>query len=661
MKHLSPAILFLLLPLCAYAREETDTGSAPDYVAWSFEDLLNVTVTASRFEQSELEAPATTTVIDGKEIREMGKRTIPDVLATIPGIMVVQSAPGHFTVSIRGMNGMQANNVVVLLNGVRLNQEWDGEVDWGSLPVHPNSLARIEVVRGPVSVMYGANAYTGVINLITHDPRDGLSWVSTSGGADSEGNPGGTASANGGYVGDIWSLRIGLVADVDSRSELQGTGRRSGQDSYRRTGLTMVNRWDFSQRLSLTLNTAGSYAEGADFSNIIPAPSLRKTIFTTNAITLTAQRLLGDDDVFTLRGTFLGSRNYDSDQSEATEFNLGVVLDREAGLEVSYRTPEFFRSRLLIGSAMDFINVHNPHLVSAFQSQTIRQSGIFISDELNLKPILLSAGLRADFHPSVPNGKLSYRASAAWLFKEQVIRLSVGSSFRTPTFSEMGARFFYNSEPDMEILILEGNPDLKPPEVLSVELAYQSIVANRLKLMPSVFYNHLSNLIYQDFEPVIGKTYANLGTRDIIGVELGLTYLPVDNLRIGASYTFVHFIDPPEDAFNTIGYPDANPDHVANLSIMGSLVDQRLSLSLSALYRSTASYLLRAGVPPRIYSNETDHNVTLTPRVGWDIVPGDVEVYISGNLRLPKGFKESPYDDDATLNSEVFVGLSAMR
>jgi len=643
----------------AMAQEETPSS---DLTSWSLEDLLNVTVTASRFEQSELEAPATTSVLTSKEIRDSGARTIPDLLALVPGVTVIRSAPGHWTVSIRGMNGLQANNVVVLVDGVRVNQSWDGEVDWGALPLQPDAIERIEVVRGPVSVLYGANAYTGVINLITRDPRHPRTAASASAGSDINGRPGIAASAMTGYAGEVWSMQLALAADVDNRSDFQGASARFGEESYHRTGVNMVNRWDFSTDASLVLHTAASYMEGADFSNVIPYPSMRRGVFADGSATLTVGNIFGDGDVFTFRGTFLGSRTYDhGHDDDPTVFRLGAVSDMEAGGEVSYRTVEFFRNRLLLGGNLDFINVDNRWLTDGFSNETVRQNGIYLSDEINLRPVLLTAGVRADFHPSIPEGKVSYRGSIAYLWDTHVLRLSGGSSFRTPTFSELGARYEATFANGNRFVVLEGNPSLRPPQIISAELAYQGIIADRLELMPSVFYNHLSDLIYQDFTPVIGKSYANLGTRDIIGAEIALAWLPLTALRVSASYTFQHYINPPENAFNTIGYPGANPAHMATLGIAGRLADNRLSMGLSALYRSDTDYLLRVGIPPRILVHEAGHHVALTPRIGWDIVPEQVEIYLAGTIHLPGDFQESPYIDAARLGSELLIGLSAVQ
>jgi vitamin B12 transporter len=125
-----------------------------------------ITVTATRIATPAANVPAGVTVIDAKEIKDRGYATLVDALTAVPGLGVVQSGgPGtQASVFIRGTN---SEDVLVLLDGVPVNDpsEANGAFNFGTVTL--SDVARIEVIRGPMSGLYGSNAIGGVINIVT--------------------------------------------------------------------------------------------------------------------------------------------------------------------------------------------------------------------------------------------------------------------------------------------------------------------------------------------------------------------------------------------------------------------------------------------------------------------------------------------------------------
>ncbi len=138
----------------------------------ALEDLLGSVSAVSRRKESVLKAPATVTVVGRSDIDLSAAENVPELLRSVPGIQVVRVGPGNYLVSVRGLGGVQANNLVVLIDGIPVNNRADGTVDWNALPVHLNEIDRIEVVRGPVGAIWGTNAITGVINIVTRTTTD---------------------------------------------------------------------------------------------------------------------------------------------------------------------------------------------------------------------------------------------------------------------------------------------------------------------------------------------------------------------------------------------------------------------------------------------------------------------------------------------------------
>ena len=131
-----------------------------------------VVVTASRREEQLINAPATMTVITAEAIRNAPSQDITDLLRLVPGINVVQTSARDVNVTSRTAAGTLTNSLLVLLDGRSFYQDFFGNILWDFLPIDPEEIKQIEVIRGPASAVWGANALTGVVNVITKTPRE---------------------------------------------------------------------------------------------------------------------------------------------------------------------------------------------------------------------------------------------------------------------------------------------------------------------------------------------------------------------------------------------------------------------------------------------------------------------------------------------------------
>ena len=179
----SIALLLILgaLPVPALAQ-----GRAADLGEMSLEDLMNVDVTSvSRKEQRAADVAAAIFVLTRDDIHRSGMRTIPDLLRLVPGVDVAQVNSNKWAVSIRGFNAMNANKVLVLIDGRSLYNRIFGGVFWDAEDLVFDDIERIEVIRGPSAAMWGANAVNGVINIITKAAADtqGVLIVAEGGGS----------------------------------------------------------------------------------------------------------------------------------------------------------------------------------------------------------------------------------------------------------------------------------------------------------------------------------------------------------------------------------------------------------------------------------------------------------------------------------------------
>ena len=142
-----------------------------------------VVVTASRTAVRVVDAPVTTSVVPAATLETTPSTNIGDVLRSVPGVNVIQLSARDVQVTSRQSTGPIANSQLVLMDGRSIYLDFFGMVFWDWLPANQGDIEQIEVVRGPASATWGANAMTGAVNIITRAPRDSVgTTVSMSGG-----------------------------------------------------------------------------------------------------------------------------------------------------------------------------------------------------------------------------------------------------------------------------------------------------------------------------------------------------------------------------------------------------------------------------------------------------------------------------------------------
>ena len=188
MKRILIILVLLLATTSAFAAEEKkednlikkifETAVSPvENISGAFsgdkstEDLGEIVVTPSGYEENAFEYPADVTVINSKDIELSNAQSVPDLLRREAGIYVVdQTHVGKtVTVDMRGFGDTASRNVLVMMDGRRLNEIDVSGTDWAQIPLE--SIDRIEIMRGAGSVLYGDNASAGVINIITKKAR----------------------------------------------------------------------------------------------------------------------------------------------------------------------------------------------------------------------------------------------------------------------------------------------------------------------------------------------------------------------------------------------------------------------------------------------------------------------------------------------------------
>lgn len=131
-----------------------------------------VVVSASKVEQQLVNAPAAVSVVTTDTIQNSPATNIGDLLRAVPGLNVSQTSARDVNITTRGATSTLSTSQLALMDGRSIYLDFFGMVMWDLLPANPNDIKQVEVIRGPASAVWGANAMTGVVNVITKSPRE---------------------------------------------------------------------------------------------------------------------------------------------------------------------------------------------------------------------------------------------------------------------------------------------------------------------------------------------------------------------------------------------------------------------------------------------------------------------------------------------------------
>ena len=513
----SALVLAGLLPVSA---------GAADLAELELEDLLRVdVVSASRFAQSSVEAPATVSVISEEELRSHGYRNLAEALVTLPGVYSSYDR-GYTLLGVRGFNrpGDYGSRLLLLTDGARRNDPlYDQALFGNEAPIEVDWVKRMEFVAGPASAVYGSNALFGTVNTVMLNGADINGYrVTFDGGSDDTGHVGLVAGKR--QEGDReWFLGFSAYksqgADLDFPSwNGAANGQAKGLDGEAYQKLYAKYRW-------------GNWRLMANWSSRdkdIPT-GWYGTAFGEDGTTakdesrLIELRYDGDVSngwqpsfrVFNGAYRFDGDYNYDPDPNTRDRAKADWM-----GSELLVAYTGLAQHRIVVGVDAQWntrveqtyyeVDTGNVRLDTNDTSHTV---GFYAQDEWRFNPQwLLNVGLRFDKHSDY-DAFTSPRAALIWQPTQRLsLKGIVGSSYRTPNAYER----FYNDGGSSQ----NANPDLQPEQVRSVEFAaaYRFGQSGRVGL--SVYRNDIKDLIDQVTDSSGISTFVNQDKVHARGVEL---------------------------------------------------------------------------------------------------------------------------------------------
>ena len=164
----------LMVNLALICCSSLPVAAADDLMDLSLDELgaIPVTTIATGTSKPIFQSAAVTSVITAEQIKSMGATELHEVLETVPGVHAgIQNSTGDYYYSMRGISNATNSEVLMMLNGTRITTPFRGTVmDFTELPLE--AIQQVEVIRGPGSALYGADAFAGVINIITKKAKD---------------------------------------------------------------------------------------------------------------------------------------------------------------------------------------------------------------------------------------------------------------------------------------------------------------------------------------------------------------------------------------------------------------------------------------------------------------------------------------------------------
>ena len=482
--------------------------------------LEDIVVTGSKIEISRKLVPLSVSQVSRKDIENSGQINILPALNTyVPGIFVTErnvlgfgvSTGGSGAISMRGVSGSPNTEILMLI---------DGHPQYQGIFGHPladayvaSDVEKVEVIRGPASILYGSNAMGGAINIITKKQREEELKINL-------------GAAYGSFNTQKYYGTIGYKKDqlsvFASVNHDQTDGIRANTDFNITNGYTKVG-YELSKHFDLTADFSIAKFNGNDNGSVYAAPVPFNIDITRGKASVALEnkhdKLEGAFKLYHNFGTHDLSNGFHS-----TDNNSGLMF---------YQTLKLFTgSNITVGTDIKQYGGKVNQTAVKDSLITVNESAVYAyAQQALLDNVSLSAGLRLEHNSKygtelVPFAGLTYNPSL-----HTTIKTSVSKGFRSPTV--------------MEMYLYAPNPGLKPERMMNYEVSWlQSALENRLQFDFTAYLIKGTNLIEvtPGVPPVM--TRKNLGAFTNKGLEFSAKYFLSQNLYFNVNYSYLNLEKP---------------------------------------------------------------------------------------------------------------------
>jgi len=517
--HVLAAAAGLLAVACANtAGQAAETGSGATSLAdLSLEELGAIEVfSASRHLEPTNGAPSAIFVLTGDDLRRSGVTSIPDALRLVPGVQVGRVDANKWAVSMRGFNSREANKLLVLVDGRSIYDPLFSGMLWEAQDFLLEDIERIEVVRGPGGTLWGANAFNGVINIITQHARETNGTFTSFSAGDEER-----------YIAAVrhgWRPRERQDARVYVKARERDTGYSEPDPAYDASRDVRGGfRWDWGNDSGDELRVSGDVFEAT--TGIRETPTLVDEVKHRGRNVLAQWAYgLSRDGGWQLQ-FYYNHVDYDSSgfTQERDTYDLEFQQSLQAGARQLIVWGGDYRrmrddARSKLAGFVDVLPARRDDELNA----------VFVQDKIALVPdtLQLVMGLKheeTDYADSqwLPNVRLAWTPTL-----EQTWWGSVSEATRVPSRLEADLTF-------LETIRI--GDEFEAEQVRAYEAGHRRLVSSGLWYDVAIFYNDYGSLRTIEADGRLG----NLMHGTTQGVELAVRWEPIPRLRIDTAYTYL--------------------------------------------------------------------------------------------------------------------------
>jgi len=674
----------------------------------SLEELIKLIVTtASKSAESLFDAPLPISAVTGEDIQRAGATSIMEALRLVPGVIVRETVAGNFDIHLRGFDAINpnapnplANNSItlVMVNNRIVYNDYQGATFWDNLPFGVNDIERIEVVRGPVSALYGANAVSGVIHFITKQPN---STRGLGASAVAQGGMNSTLLANAAlsFAPENSPFSLRLTGNFDSRNRsnpefyhfrqpnaMGGTlipgGFQNTIDSRVDPNVRRAEPELATRRLGGTLHAAyttddfnlnimGGYATARIHKP--QAVGFAPTFVYFDSTWSAFGHLFGNykDFSFSVDATtgYLNSLYNPSGPSainlDWTNINVNLEYLLTFGTNFKWRNGVFARTTAM---GTGFMNnrrwdASTSSIAKTGADKTQLVLSYFTKAEYMLDNLRIIGALRVDKF-QLPN-RFFLSPELAITYKpnsDVLLRASYGRALRTPFMINL-----YNDFPPTSFgtfaLTVQGNQEQLPLTAQSFELGARLNLTDWLAADVEGFLSDLQDLDDAGSVGVVGSfmnlplvkfSFYNLGMKPrMLGGTISLTASPNDDFRIQAFVTIQNtnvagyeFREDPANPLRVTRTTDFN--HLATPSYYGGIIVNytpldKLNINLNGYFYGAQTLEFSNGISENV-KMPVDANFLLNATVGYQILDG-LQIFANGRNLLGGGQRQYGFAD----------------
>ena len=529
-------------------------------------------------------------IITADDIRRSGADNIPDILQFVAGIDVRRYGFAAADVGVRGYNEASNPRLLVMVNGQQVYLDDVGRTQWYTLPVTLEEIRQIEIVKGPNTALFGFNAVSGVINIITYDPqRESVNSVTARGGTQGYG----ALSAVGtGRIADVGGVR--LSADGFRAQELPPADLTPIDLPFRES--PHRDAFNFDARAQATSNVQ-VFASGALVQTHTWEPTAYPLYETDDQRTNWVRAGLSADTSIGLLGLSVYRNELLATYQNAVEHvnvNDAVVVVQANDLvklnpyhtirlDLDYR--DNTATSTVVGGNVGY-QVYSGSVMWDWQiTPDLSLTNAVRYDHFSLNQQINSTAAVAMTNPG--NHTIdapSFNSGLVWkVTNTDTLRLLLARGLELPSIFDLGINYRQPAAPDSPSVIFLGNSSLGPTSVDNVELDWDRAIPDlRSTFRTAVFAQRTDNVISNPYDatpmfdgafvgylPELRAVASNVGYIHAVGTELGLKGHSPSGFRWNASYSFISITDHlainQDGIFSPQNYAQGTPTHVVVL------------------------------------------------------------------------------------------------